>query len=142
MLTACNNDVYYDEHCSVDENGWDLSDNATFTVEIDDTTQYYNIFFDLRVNVTYPYANAFFFITTHFPDSTFAADTLECPLADPTGKWYGRNSGRYVDNRYFFRRNTRFPMAGSYQIVVTHGMRNKQISGIKDIGLRLEKTTL
>lgn len=142
MLAACHHDVAFDEHCSVDESGWNMSDAATFDVEIDDTTQYYDIFFDLRVNVNYAYANAFFFITTHFPDSTFAADTLECPLADPTGKWYGKNGGRYVDNRYYFRRTTRFPMTGTYRFEVTHGMRDTQISGIKDVGLRLEKTCL
>lgn len=142
LLTACNSDVFYDGHRSTDEEGWVMTDPVTFTVNIDDTAQYYNIFFDLRVGVTFPYANAFFFITTHFPDSTYAADTLECPLADPTGKWYGKLSGRYVDNRYYFRRNTRFPMTGSYCFEVTHGMRDIKMAGIKDVGLRMEKTNL
>lgn len=141
-LMSCNSDVFYEEHRSIDVTGWDMDDAVAFDVEIDDTTQYYDIFFDLRVNVTYPYANAFFFITTHFPDSTFAADTLECPLADATGKWYGKNGARYVDNRYYFRRTTRFPMTGAYRFEVTHGMRDSEMTDIKDVGLRLVKATL
>ncbi len=142
LLAACNGDVYYEEHRSVDAKGWNMGDAVEFDVDIDDTTQYYDIFFDLRVNVTYPYANAFFFITTHFPDSSYAADTLECPLADPTGKWYGKNGARYVDNRYYFRRTTRFPMTGTYRFEVTHGMRDTEMTDIKDIGLRMVETTL
>ena len=141
-LAACNSDVFYEEHRSVDATGWNMDDAVAFDVEVNDTTQYYNIFFDLRVTVTYPYSNAFFFITTHVPDSTFAADTLECPLADATGKWYGKSGARYVDNRYYFRRTTRFPMTGTYRFEVTHGMRDTEMSDIKDIGLRLEKSTL
>lgn len=142
MLAACNNDVFYEAHRSVDVAGWSMGDAVDFDVEIDDTTQYYDIFFDLRVTVTYPYSNSFFFITTHFPDSTFAADTLECPLADATGKWYGKSGARYVDNRYYFRRTTRFPMTGAYRFEVRHGMRDADMTDIKDVGLRLVKTTL
>lgn len=138
LFGACNSKVFYDESQSVDEDGWSAGDPLYFKVEITDTCQYYDIFVDVRNTVSYPYSNTFFFITTTFPDNTYAADTLECPLADQLGEWYGKSSGHYVDNRFYFRRKTRFPMAGTYRFKITHGMRDKSISGLKDVGLRME----
>lgn len=142
MATACDRNLFFEENSSVDEEGWSMTEPVEFDMEIDDTTQYYNIFFNLRNSVNYKYSNAFFFINTTFPDTTCAADTLECPLADPSGEWYGKKSGRFVDNRYYFRRKTRFPMAGTYHFSIKHGMRDHDIEGIKTVGIRLEKTTL
>ena len=142
VLTGCGGRTFFDGHCSVNPEGWNDDEPVTLTVRIDDTTQFYNIFFDLRVTKNYPYANAFFFIDTRFPDGSFAADTLECPLADPTGRWYGKRGGRYVDNRYYFRRATRFPMTGIYSFEIRHAMRDTRMTGIKDVGIRFEKTTL
>ena len=142
LFAGCDKNVYYAAERDVDERGWNMNDAVTFDVPIADTLDVYNFFFDLRNSVSYDKANAFFFITTHFPDSSYAADTLECPLADPTGKWYGKNGARYVDNRYYFRRTTRFPMTGTYRFEVTHGMRDTEMTDIKDIGLRMVETTL
>ena len=47
-----------------------------------------------------------------------------------------------MDNRYYFRRTTRFPMTGAYSFEVRHGMRDADMTDIKDVGLRLVKTTL
>ena len=138
-LTACNHKVFFSDTQSVDEQGWQYDQPLTFDVSINDTTQFYDIFIDLRNSVRYPYSNTFLFITTTFPDTSVAKDTLECPLADPSGQWYGKNSGRYVDNRSYFRRKTRFPIPGTYHFQISHGMREKSIDGIKNIGLRFEK---
>ena len=80
----------------------------------------------------------FLFINTTFPDGSVAYDTMEYPLADPAGKWYGKRTGRYVDTRYYFRRNARFPMAGIYHFAITNGMRDSAICGLKNIGFRVE----
>ena len=64
---------------------------------------------------------------------------MECPLADPEGRWLGKRTGRYVDARYRLRGGSaRFPLMGHYRFAVTNGMRDSAISGIKDIGLRVE----
>ena len=139
LLTACNKNRVYTESHSVDEYGWTLDEPLTFTIDVTGTQSIYDLFLDLRVCRNYPYANAFLFLTTTFPDHGVAADTLECPLALPDGRWRGRESGRYVDNRYYFKKHIIFPQQGTYTIDVTHGMRDTVISGIKDIGFMLER---
>jgi len=138
-LAACDGSVYYDESRSVDEHGWLPQDTLIFDVEVDDTVHLFNFLVEVRNSVEYPYSNTFLFINTTFPDNSVAYDTLECPLADPEGKWLGKRTGRYVDARYRLRGGSaRFPMTGHYRFAVTNGMRDSAISGIKDVGLRVE----
>ena len=138
-LAACDGTVYYDESRSVDEHGWAPQDSVCFDVEVDDTTHLFNFLVEVRNSVTYPYSNIFLFIGTTFPDGSVARDTLECPLADATGRWLGKRTGRYVDARYRLRGGSaRFPMTGTYHFAITNGMRDSAISGLKDIGLRVE----
>ena len=138
-LTACDGSVYYDESRTVDEHGWLPQDTLVFDVEVDDTVHLFNLLVEVRNSVEYPYSNTFLFIGTTFPDGSVAYDTMECPLADPEGRWLGKRTGRYVDARYRLRGGSaRFPLMGHYRFAVTNGMRDSAISGIKDIGLRVE----
>ena len=137
-LASCDGSVYYADYADVNEDGWLPADSACFDVEVKDTGLIFNFLVEVRNNVSYPYSNTFLFINTTFPDGSMARDTMEYPLADPSGQWLGKRSGRYVDTRYFFRRNARFPMPGNYHFAITNGMRDSAISGIKDIGLRVE----
>lgn len=138
LLSACDRNVFFDRQQGVDEHGWLPTESVNFDVEIADTTTVYNFLLEVRNSVSYPYANTFFFLTTTFPDGSMARDTLEFPLADASGRWLGKRTGRYIDTRYYFRRNARFPMEGAYRFSVTNGMRDSAIAGIKDIGFRIE----
>ncbi len=138
LLTACDGSIFYDESRAVNERGWLPTESLDFDVEVKDTNQVFNFLIEVRNSIDYPYANTFLFLNTTFPDGSVAQDTLEYPLADPTGRWLGRHTGRYVDTRYYFRRNARFPMQGTYRFAITNGMRDSAIAGIKDIGFRIE----
>ena len=138
LLASCNAKVFYDEQRPVDEQGWLPSDSTCFDVAVDDTSRIFHFLVEVRNTVDYPYSNTFLFINTTFPDGSVARDTMEYPLADPSGRWYGRRTGRYIDTRYYFRRNARFPMPGNYHFAIANGMRDSAIAGIKDIGFRIE----
>ena len=87
-------------------------------------------------------ANLWLFITTETPNGQLHADTIECILADKSGRWYGNSSaGNIRDHRIMFKRNFRFSKYGDYKLKVDQAMREKQIEGITDIGIRIEKTT-
>ncbi|MBQ6727121.1 MAG: gliding motility lipoprotein GldH [Bacteroidales bacterium] len=141
LLTACNNGVYYSEHIDVDEDGWNMYDTKYFNVDVDDSLRLFNFFVDLRNTNDYPYSKTFLFIKTTFPDGGIAMDTMECPLADPEGQWYGKSSGRYIDNRYFLRKNVIFPRKGRYTFSITQATRDTNLVGIKDVGIVIEYVT-
>lgn len=139
MFQSCDKRVYYAVEHDVDESGWNMNDFLNFDVDVDDTLQLFDFYIDVRNSVSYPKANTFFFINTTFPDGSVAYDTLECPLADVQGHWYGRRTGRYVDSRFVFRRHVIFPRTGTYHFAVGHGMRDTNIVGLKSVGLRVER---
>ena len=141
-LSSCNRNVFYAEDRSVDEHGWLPTEDVVFDVEVPDTVTIYNFLMEVRNSVSYPYSNTFLFVTTTFPDGSLSRDTLEFPLADPSGRWMGKRTGRYVDTRYFFRRNARFPMEGRYRFAVTYDMRVSAVAGRKNIGLRIEYSNM
>ena len=137
-MASCDNTVFYDESRAVDEQGWLPADSVAFDVSVSDTQSTFNFLVEVRNSISYPYSNTFFFLHTTFPDGSVSQDTLEFPLADPTGRWLGKRTGRYVDTRFYFRRNARFPMEGTYRFAITNGMRDSAIAGLRDVGFRIE----
>lgn len=138
-LQSCNMKVFYTQERDVDENGWNMNDFVAFDVDVTDTLQIYDFFIDVRNSVAYTKANTFLFINTTFPDGSVAYDTLECPLADVQGQWYGNRTGRYVDSRFVFRRHVIFPNSGNYHFEIGHGMRDTNLVGLSSVGLRIER---
>lgn len=137
-LTGCDRRVFFSDDQRVDERGWSMDDKHYYDVEVTDLQRLYTFYIDLRVANDYPYDRAFLFINTTFPDGSIAADTLGCPLAAPDGQWYGKRSGKYIDNRYIFKQNIIFPMEGRYRFEIQHAMRDTAIVGVKNVGLRIE----
>lgn len=137
-FASCNKSVFYSNDQRVDDKGWNMNDKRYFEVEVTDTLRLYTFFFDLRVSQDYAWDRAFFFINTTFPDGSVAKDTLGCPLAEPDGRWYGKRTGKYIDNRYVFRSNMIFPTTGTYRFEIAHAMRDTNIVGIKNVGLHIE----
>lgn len=138
LLTACDPSVFYSNNHRVDEEGWNMNNKLCYDIDVTDTARLYTFYVDLRISSDYPYSNSFFFIDATFPDGGVATDTLECPLADVDGRWYGHRSGHYIDNRYAFRKNIIFPSKGHYHFEIAHAMRDTNVVGIKSVGLRIE----
>jgi len=70
----------------------------------------------------------------------YSIDTIECLLADDSGKWLGKERGKMVDNRILFRRGIRFKLSGNYSFEFEQAMRDTDLNGIEDFGIRIEKS--
>ena len=71
--------------------------------------------FGLRHSADYPFSNLYLFVKLEYPNGRTLTDTLECPLAAPTGEWYGEG-GRWIDQRIGYKRGVAFPLAGAYSL--------------------------
>ena len=139
LLASCDGTVYHSEYADINEDGWKVCDSACFDVQVDDTTHLFDLLVEVRNNVDYPYSNLFLFVNTTFPDGSISCDTLELPLADPSGSLLGKHSGRYVDSRYRLRgQPVRFPMMGKYHFAIANGMRDEAVEGIAHVGFLVE----
>lgn len=139
FLQACSPKPLYDDTKKVTGSVWNAGEKIQFEVPVDDTVNIYQFFLSLRHSTDYRYANVFFFINTTFPDGKTARDTVECILADRQGKWLGSGITNVRDMQVMLRRGLRFPQEGTYIFDFEQAMREPELKGIKDIGLRIVK---
>ena len=141
-LYACDPDKIYESNVKIPVDGWRSSDIVRFEVDITDTISPCNIYINVRNKNDYKYMELWLFVEIHTPLGIVERDTSMIMLADHRGKWLGHGLGSRFDTRLFLRRNVRFPAAGKYIFEYEQAMREEILTGIDDIGLRIEKTSL
>jgi gliding motility-associated lipoprotein GldH len=139
LLTACNSNVVYTDSITMPDNNWGLMNIHTFKVPVNDTINSNNIFFTIRTGSSYPYRNIYLFTTTTSPDGRIITDTLQYNLADEKGKWYGKGFGDVHELNLPFKTNVFFPLKGTYQFKIQHGMRIEDLKGVYDFGVKIER---
>lgn len=139
LFSSCDSARIFEKNQVIPESGWAQSNVIKFDVDIKDPATPANFYINVRNADGYPYGNLYLFIKTVFPNGKLSNDTLECVLADDKGKWLGSGIGDIYDNQIPFKRNVRFPLAGTYRFEIEQGMRVETIPLIMDVGLRIEK---
>ena len=137
FLAGCSKGVVFDNDKSIESDVWKSDQVIRFDVPVEDTVHIYKFYLNLRNTTSYRYANIFLFIDSTFPDGKQARDTVECILADPSGKWLGKGISNIRDNQVLLRRGLRFPQKGNYIFEFEQAMREQELKGIMDIGLRI-----
>ena len=138
LLSACGPDQIINETQEIPDGDWAFSDVHRFSVNVEDTLTPFNFLINVRHGGTYAYRNLIVIVKTYFPNNSFKVDTIDCPLADPSGRWYGNGLGDLLDNRIMFKRNIQLPMGGSYNFELQHAMRPDTVHEIYDIGIGIE----
>jgi len=138
-LAGCDSRTIYDNTKRIRDDVWKSDQIIRFDVPLEDTVNIYKFYLNLRHTTNYRYANIFLFISTTFPDGTAARDTVECILADPSGKWVGKGISNVRDNQMLLRRGLRFPQKGKYIFEFEQAMREPDLEGVMDIGLRIAR---
>lgn len=119
---------------------WNRKNKISFFVNVIDTVTPHNFYINVRNASDYPFSNLFLFMETRYPQSTYSKDTLECVLADVSGKWLGDGSGDIWDNQILFKRNFKFKRKGLHVFTLEQAMRLENLPQILDVGIRIEKS--
>ncbi|MDR0371510.1 MAG: gliding motility lipoprotein GldH [Prevotellaceae bacterium] len=133
-----NNDIYFHTY-SIPLDGWDKNRSYNFDIDIEDIDASYNVLINIRNNAGYPYQNLWLF-TRETIDGVEKGDSIDCYLADDRGKWLGKGAGDMHEMSVFFRQAIRFERPGRYTIQLWQGMRDDVLTGVNDVGVRVEKT--
>jgi gliding motility-associated lipoprotein GldH len=139
LMTSCGSGVVYDNTKSFDGDVWKSDQIIRFDVNLKDTVSIHSFYLSLRHKTTYRFANLFLFIHTTYPNGKEARDTVECILAEPSGKWLGKGITNIRDYQVLLRRGLRFPQTGTYVFELEQAMREPELEGVMDIGLRIVK---
>jgi gliding motility-associated lipoprotein GldH len=139
LLSSCNSNVVYTDSVAMPNKTWGLMKIVTFDMPVTETDTRNNVFFTIRTGSSYPFRNIYLFSTTTSPDGKSITDTLQYNLADEKGKWYGKGFGDIHELRLPYKTNVFFPLKGTYQFKIQHGMRIEDLTGVYDFGVRIEK---
>lgn len=138
-IVACDTNRIFDEYKKINNKSWNKDSLMVFTIPITDTLQNYNLNINIRTDIKYNYSNLWLFINITQPDGTSVKDTFEMALADASGKWLGKGMGGIKKRDVTYLNNIFFPVSGDYSISLQQGMRDENLEGITDIGIRIEK---
>ncbi len=139
FLSACGPGTFFEDYKPVGDNGWHKDSAVVFHVVLKDTVHPFNVYVNIRNRGNYPNSNIWLFVSIKSPDGRLLKDTVEFILADSSGKWKGSGIGDLFDNQFVYKKDVYFPVPGEYLFSVRQGMREKELQGIRDIGIRLEK---
>ncbi len=137
-LVSCGPQTLLTETAQIEKGLWLFDDGRTVTCEVTDTLTPYNFHVLLRHGANYKYQNLILYFKQYYPNNTYTVDTINCPLAENSGIWYGSGIGDLLDNRIMFKRNVQFPMTGTYNFELQHAMRSDTVEEIYDIGILIE----
>lgn len=139
-IVSCDRQRVFESYQKLDENGWHKDSVLVFNIALTDTIKNHNLYVNIRNEGTYPYSNLWLFLTIGSPDGKQLTDTVEFSLAEPSGRWKGSGIGDLHDNQILYKSSVYFPNKGDYTFQIKQGMRDNVLQGIRDVGIRIEKT--
>ncbi len=138
FLASCNNDS--EQVLMHNLNGkWDKKAEQKFDFKVTDAQNPKNIIFVVRNNNDYPYSNIRLIVSLLDKQSKQKSiDTLNYVLAKPNGEWLGKGFGDTKEVLFQYKLNYKFPKNGDYSVGIIQAMRQDNLVGIEDIGVKIE----
>ena len=139
LFLSCNSSSEGEVMMNSVNNKWNKKSEQKFNLEVSDPQNPKNIIFVVRNNSEYPYSNIRFIVNfTDLQTKRKQTDTLNYILAKPNGEWLGTGFGDTKETFFQYKLNYRFPAKGKYVIGLNQAMRNDNLPGIEDIGVKIE----
>lgn len=139
-IISCDRKRVFEAYQPIGEKGWNKDSIVIFNLELNDTIRNHNLYVNIRNKGTYPYSNLWLFLSIGSPDGKILTDTVEFSLAEASGRWRGSGIGDLHDNQILYKSSVYFPHKGEYTFQIKQGMRDNVLQGIRDVGIRIEKT--
>lgn len=138
LWSSCSTSVFYHHYRSVPSEGWEHGDTVLFIVDTVPSSANYQFELGIRTTPKFPFQKLWLVIDRQFtnPD-TVSRDTIECVLATPEGNITGKGVSLYS---YAFRLPPMYLQQGQTgHIIVSHIMRSDLLTGVSDIGIKIQK---
>jgi len=135
---ACKSSILYEKYEKIPEEEWYYKTIIPFEFEIEDTLQRYDLYIMVRHTNSFAFQNYWVNVNTTFPDKTTQNQNIDLPMADKTGRWFGKGFSNIKTNEILIQPNAKMPQTGKYLIEIKQSMRYEPVTEILDIGLRVE----
>ncbi len=142
LLSGCFDDSrIYEKNVDFSGKYWDIDTVPEFEFIIQDTAKAYNIYWNVRNTVSYPFRNLYL---TYYMEDTLgnqvSSNLHDMTLFDPvTGKPYGSGSGDIFDHQFLALPDQKFEKTGKYKIKLKQYMRMDSLPEVLSVGIRVEE---
>ena len=135
-----------EEFQTMEKGIWGWKDTKSFHFDIEDTSHYYNIYCGLRLNGTYNYSNIWLIYelseTKQDSNNTITLKSqkkqFQIELADQTGRWLGKGMSNLISYKQLLLNKIKLKK-GHYTFKLSQNMREDLLSGVSDVGIKVEK---
>jgi gliding motility-associated lipoprotein GldH len=139
ITSGCEQSRVFDKNIAIGKDGWFYGEPLQFEVYINDTSYSYNMFVNVRHTDEFPYNNMWMNLTTTLPDNVQKTSKIDVQLSEPDGIWTGDCIDGICYNTVLVQKNFRFPATGKYVFTLEQDMRMNPMTGLLDVGIRVEK---
>jgi len=140
LLTGCDSNRVFENYVEFKDRTWNIQEPATFEFEITKTQQQYNLYYEVRNSLDYPWQRIF--VKYQLADSTGTTLTEKLVsnyLFEKSGEPLGRSGlGDVYDHQFLVLQNFTFAKPGKYKFTLQQENRQDTLAGILAIGLRVE----
>jgi gliding motility-associated lipoprotein GldH len=145
LLFSCDPDRLFEQNTNLEERYWRVDEPMIFDFKIEDSSQPYTIYYNVRNSLEYPYARLFIQYT--LSDSTGAPIdkklNAQFLFDQKSGKPFGQSGiGDVFDHQFLIIEKQMFKYPGKYQLKIEQYNRQDTLRGILAVGARVEKFSL
>ncbi|MEM7550200.1 MAG: gliding motility lipoprotein GldH [Bacteroidota bacterium] len=143
ILASCHPNRVFDKNIDVPSTVWEKENIYELEFDISDPSLSYNIYFNLRNSVSYPFQNLYMeFEMENAEGNVINKELKNFELFDPkTGKPYGDGLGDLFDHRFLLLESYQFEKEGTYTIRMEQFMRVDNLPSVVSIGVMVEKAS-
>ncbi len=145
QVIACHNPVVFEQTKDINTTAWHKDSIVQMQFVPQDTVKAYDIFFLIRNDNAYPYANLFLIAKMDNGKQTLV-DTLEYAMADEKGRWLGSGIWDLKESKLIYKQNYRFKDTIPVKISLQQAVRKSRqilgdetLPGIKTVGIIIEE---
>ncbi len=140
VLASCDSQRVFEQNNDIESGHWKKEETQKFEFEITDIDRSYNIFYNIRYTVAYPFHNIY--LTYTLRDESGAVITSDLQNMDvfdkKTGEPIGSGLGDLFDLQILSLKNQKFQKAGKYSFSIQQFMRKDSLPEISSVGIRVE----
>ncbi len=140
-IFSCETNRVYETNHDFEDRSWKVNEPQEFEFRIDDTGKKYNLYYNIRNSLDYPYSRIF--VTYHLQDSV--GNELQSKLNtqdlfdQKTGTPFGTSGlGDLYDHRFPLLSNHEFKFQGKYKLKLEQSTRQDTLKGVLAVGIRVE----
>jgi gliding motility-associated lipoprotein GldH len=142
LMTSCGESYIYDQVVEIPEETWTYAYPLDFEFEVNDTTNLYNLFIEVKHQKEYPNQNAYAKLLVTMPDGSTQNREVSFELATPEGEWVGKCSGDYCSSKLLYKKATRFTQMGKFKMHFEQYSRQDSLTGLSSLRVMLQEAEL